>query len=54
MTDLQINLKQILQEKNEKIIPENIKQGVTIFGVTGTYVGDTPSPQADSISESSK
>lgn len=30
------------------IVAENIKQGVTILGVTGTYVGDTPSPQANS------
>lgn len=30
------------------IVAENIKQGVTILGVTGTYVGETPSPQANS------
>lgn len=54
MTNLQLNLSSILQEKKEKIIPENIKKGITIYGVTGTYDGDTPSPQADSISESSK
>lgn len=39
----------IKSEKNTKIIPENIKQGVDIFDVTGTYAGDTPSPQANSI-----
>lgn len=27
---------QILSEKNDKIIPENIKSGVTVFGVEGT------------------
>lgn len=35
-------LQQILNEKNTKITPENIKAGVTIFGVTGTYEGGEP------------
>lgn len=35
-TELEGNLNLILTEKNEKIIPENIKAGVTIFGVEGT------------------
>ena len=29
----------ILNEKNNKIIPENIKSGVQVFDVTGTYKG---------------
>ena len=36
MSDLKTNLEQILQEKETKIIPENIKKDVEIFGVTGT------------------
>lgn len=38
---LKDNLQQILQEKQTKIIPENIKSGVTIFGITGTYTGES-------------
>lgn len=33
------NLTEILDEKTAKIIPENIKSGVQIFDVTGTYSG---------------
>jgi len=40
MTELEQNLLQILKEKAEKVIPENIKAGVTILGVTGTYTGE--------------
>lgn len=40
MTALENNLADILAEKQYKIIPENIKDGITIFGVTGTYAGD--------------
>ena len=36
MSDLKTNLQEILQEKQEKIIPENIKKDVQIFDVTGT------------------
>ena len=43
---MSVNLKSILlrikQEKDTKIIPENIKKGVTIMGVTGTYEGSEP------------
>lgn len=35
MATLQESANSILNEKQVKIIPENIKQGVTIFGVTG-------------------
>lgn len=34
---LENKLRRILKEKNEKIIPENIKSGVTILGVKGDY-----------------
>lgn len=36
MSQLKDNLDQILQEKETKIIPENIKSGVQIFDITGT------------------
>lgn len=36
MSILENNLNQILNEKTTKIIPENIKKGVTIFNITGT------------------
>lgn len=38
-TSLETKLNTILEEKTNKIKPENIKAGVTIFGVTGTYTG---------------
>lgn len=39
MSQLKTNLQNILQEKEQKIIPENIKSGVQIFDVVGTYEG---------------
>lgn len=39
MSDLKTNLQEILQEKQDKIIPENIKKDVQIFDITGTYEG---------------
>ena len=39
MSILNDNLNLILQEKEQKIIPENIKSGVQIFDVVGTYEG---------------
>lgn len=36
MSVLQSNLEYILNEKETKIIPENIKKGVQIFDVVGT------------------
>lgn len=40
MSDLKTNLEEILQEKQEKIIPDNIKKDVQIFDVVGTYEGE--------------
>lgn len=37
--------KQILDEKNNKLLAENIKKGVQIFDVTGTYEGGSNIPQ---------
>ena len=39
MSTLKEKAEQILQEKEEKIIPENIKKDEVIFDVTGTYEG---------------
>ena len=45
LSDLVANLQIIDTEVQTKIIPGNIKSGVTIFGVTGTYDGpDDPGP----------
>lgn len=40
MPDLKENLQTILHEKQQKIIPENIKSGTTIFDTVGTYISD--------------
>lgn len=36
MTELETNLNNILLEKQNKILPQNIKEGVHIFDVIGT------------------
>lgn len=38
-TELETNLRYILNEKTSKLIPENIKKDVEILNVTGTYEG---------------
>ena len=40
MSDLKTNLEEILQEKETKIIPANIKKDIQIFDVVGTYEGE--------------
>lgn len=40
MFNLKENLESILQEKEDKIKPENIKKDVQIFNITGTYEGN--------------
>lgn len=40
MTELEVILRTIYNEKETKLLPENIKAGVTILGVTGTYTGN--------------
>ena len=40
--ELIVNINDILEEKETHLIPENIKNGVNIFGITGNYVGDEP------------
>lgn len=39
MTELEQNLRSIKNEKDTKILPENIKEGVQIFDVIGTHRG---------------
>lgn len=41
MSELKTNLDEILQEKQNKIIPENIKKDIQIFDVIGTYTGNS-------------
>lgn len=36
MNDLESNINDILQEKTLKILPENIKEGIKIFGISGS------------------
>lgn len=33
-------LQQVVVETDQYLLPENIKSGITIFGVTGTYTGE--------------
>ena len=42
MSTLKQKSQAILNEKTSKIIPENIKNGVTIFDVVGTYESSVP------------
>ena len=39
MDVLNTKIKNILAEKNLKVRPENIKSGVSVFGIVGTYEG---------------
>ena len=47
MSDLKTNLQEILQEKQDKIIPENIKKDVQIFDVIGTMESGTDTSDAN-------
>ena len=40
MNDVLLKLKDIKNER-DKLSPEIIKKGVTVFGITGTYTGET-------------
>lgn len=50
-SELYSNLNLIVQEKATKILPENIKAGVTILGVTGTYTGETSTKTTEETTE---
>ncbi len=47
MTGLNTKLKIAVDEKKEKIIPENIKVGVSVYGIDGTYTSDANATTAD-------
>ncbi len=49
MTELQNNLNKILEEKTEKLIPENLKKGVTCLGVEGVLVSNTNDADATEV-----
>lgn len=46
MTQLEENLQAIKDEKDTKLIPENIKKNITILGITGTLEGGTDTSDA--------
>lgn len=41
MASLKDILIEIKEDKDKNLKPENIKAGITILGVTGTYAGET-------------
>lgn len=45
MSSLKEKANNILIEKDENLIPENIKSGISIFNVTGTYTGNELVPE---------
>ena len=47
MDILNTKIKNILTEKNTKILPSNIKKNVNILGVTGTYEGTVPTGEIE-------
>ena len=51
MSDLKINLQEILQDKNTNLKPENLKQGVTCLGVEGTMQSGIDTSDANAVAE---
>lgn len=51
MPQLEEKLNAILEEKTTKIIPENIKKGITAFGVKGALEEGTGGTGGDTILE---
>jgi len=49
MSELNDNLSEILRQKTEYIVPQNIKKDVTVFGVTGTLVEGTDTSDANAV-----
>ena len=48
---LQTNLETIINEKNTKIIPENLKVGIKAFGVTGNFTSDANATAGDILKD---
>lgn len=48
--ELLSNLDEILQQKETYLIPENIRKGITLFDVTGTFEGEVNTNDADATS----
>lgn len=44
---LQTTLDKILQEKNENLLPENLRRGISLLGVDGTLPGDIGDDTSD-------
>lgn len=51
MATLKAKAQNILNEKTEKIIPENIKKDITIFDITGTYEGSGSKQEYDEYTQ---
>ena len=51
MTELREKLNNIVEEKNSKIIPENLRSGVEAFGVHGTFTADADATAADIVKD---
>lgn len=49
MTELREKLNNIVEEKNTKIIPENLKSGVEAFGIQGTFTSDATAAPTDIV-----
>ena len=47
MTELREKINNIVEEKRTKIIPENIKAGVQVFDITGSYTSDANATAED-------
>jgi len=51
MTELREKLNNIVEEKNTKIIPENLRQGAEAFGVQGTFTSDATATAEDILKD---
>ncbi len=49
MSELKDKLNNILTEKNEKLLPENLKKGITCLGIEGTLVPNTNDADATEV-----
>lgn len=49
MDELLENLNTILREKEEKILPENIKKGIVVFDIEGEFEPGVPQEKYDEV-----